>query len=91
MLDLVVLRTRCEEDTESPFFKVMLSLLDALEIQKEALQELQLGHTHNADDSHYRPLGDNYGWCDHCGTKVMLNEDIARDALTRSNERLQRE
>ena len=47
----------------------------------ETLEQLQLGHSHNEKDSNYRPLGDTYGWCSLCSTKVGLNEDIARSTL----------
>lgn len=47
----------------------------------EALKEFQIPHEHNESNSNYRPLGDNYGWCCSCQTKVGLNEDYAREVL----------
>lgn len=29
-----------------------------------------------------RVMGDSYGWCDYCHTKMCFGEDDARDALT---------
>jgi len=59
----------------------------ALEVARDALTELQLGHEHNTNEGdHYRPLGDTYGWCHICSTKVGLNEDVVREALARIKE-----
>jgi hypothetical protein len=56
-------------------------LAKKLAVAVEALNEFRLGHEHNEGDKNYRPLGDNYGYCHTCATKVGLNEDIAKDAL----------
>lgn len=56
-------------------------LFAALKRAVEALEPLQLGHEHNEICTEYRPLGNTYGWCSICQTKVGLNEDDARDAL----------
>lgn len=58
-------------------------MLEAMRVMRGALSELQLGHVHNESEPDYRPLGDTYGWCSICTTKVGLNEDIARDALAK--------
>ncbi len=61
-------------------------LLQVIELQTEALEELQLGHTHSSDNPDYRPLSDSRGWCSACSNKVGLNEDIAREALERAEK-----
>lgn len=54
-----------------------------LAIAVEALEELKLNHSHrNLDAEHMRRLGDTYGWCDFCGTKMSFDEDgVANEAL----------
>ena len=56
-------------------------LRSALDVAREALEGFQLGHLHDETEPDYRPLGDSYGWCSKCSTKVGLYEDYARDAL----------
>ena len=58
-------------------------LHEALVAAVEALEELQLGHSHKSGDEHLRLLGDNYGWCSHCQTKVSFGPGIAEEALSK--------
>jgi hypothetical protein len=51
---------------------VVLELIARLEAMETTLQEYVLGHTHHEDDKHFRPLGDTYGWCDYCSTRVGM-------------------
>ncbi len=53
---------------------------------RAALEELRISHAHNETNAEYRPLGDTYGYCHLCHTKVALNEDVARDALKEGGE-----
>jgi hypothetical protein len=62
-----------EKENEKLQYKLKLAI--------ETLEELQLNHEHNESDKNYRPLGENYGYCHTCCTKVGLNEDIVRDTL----------
>lgn len=48
-----------------------------------ALEELQLGHSHKSGDEHLRLLGDNYGWCSFCQTKVNFGHGVAEEALSK--------
>ena len=59
-----------------------------IEKLKEALEDCQIGHVHNETNDDYRPLGDSYGYCSLCHTKVGLNEDDVRDALAIDPEKL---
>jgi hypothetical protein len=56
-------------------------LIKRVETLTEVMNEFRLGHVHNETCEDYRPLGDTYGWCSICSTKVRLNEDLARDVL----------
>lgn len=57
-----------------------------LKVAMEALTELQTACTHDDDDKNYRSLGDSYGWCSACGTKVCYKENIGLDALKKIQE-----
>jgi hypothetical protein len=59
----------------------MAVLIEALDLLVEELNEHSLDHQHNETCSDYRPLGDSYGYCSLCHTKVRLNEDDVRDCL----------
>lgn len=52
-----------------------------LGIAREALEEFRLGHEHQPKLSHIREMGDTYGWCDFCQTKVHWGPGIAEEAL----------
>lgn len=59
----------------------MAELERKLKVAEEALEELRLGHKHAPDLEHTRALGDGYGWCDFCNTKVLWGDGIADEAL----------
>ena len=49
----------------------------------EALEDFQLGHTHEAEDKHIRMQADTYGWCSYCQETVVFGRDEAREALAK--------
>lgn len=57
-----------------------------LEVVMEALNELTTSCTHDEDDGNFRKLGDWYGWCSLCGTKVGYKKNIGRDAFKKIEE-----
>lgn len=52
---------------------------------REALEEFKLGHEHAPDLPHTRAMGDSYGWCDYCLTKVTWGPGIAEQALSQTH------
>lgn len=58
-------------------------LHEALVAAVEALKELQLGHVHEPLAENIRVLGDTYGWCYSCNTKVSFEPGIAEEALAK--------
>jgi hypothetical protein len=76
------------EDIESKFNEAhpaswddIHKLISTVMVLREALNELTTMCTHDEEDLNYRPLGDTYGWCSVCQTKVSYRENIGRDAL----------
>lgn len=57
-----------------------------LKIALGALEDLKLSHEHNESNADYRSLGDHYGWCSKCSTRVESDKDYARAALKEINE-----
>jgi len=45
-------------------------LVEALEVAVDCIYEMNPGCAHDETDDNYRPLGDTYGWCSRCQTKV---------------------
>ena len=60
-------------------------LIEALEEAVGALEEFRLGHEHAPGLDHTRAMGDTYGWCDHCHTKVKWGPGYAEEALANVN------
>lgn len=58
-----------------------LALVRAVEQLRGALEEFRLSHEHAPGLPHTRALGDTYGWCDDCSTKVTWGPGIAEVAL----------
>lgn len=48
---------------------------------KDALEELRLGHEHRPKLDHIREMGDTYGWCSYCSTKVTFGDGVAESCL----------
>lgn len=71
---------------EGAEFGYALSVKQAEEILVEALEEFKLGHEHKPDLPHTRAMGDTYGWCDHCSTKVSWGPGEAEQALEKWRE-----
>lgn len=47
-----------------------------------ALEEYQIKHSHAPEDKHMRIMGDSYGWCDFCSTRVdFYRPCLAGEAL----------
>lgn len=61
-------------------------LVEALIVAKDAINELQTSCTHDEEDDNYRLLGDTYGWCSTCQTKMPYKENYGRDALLKIQE-----
>lgn len=68
--------------TDSDLFKAV----EMIRVMREALDEVRLNHTHLETDEHFQKMGDSYGWCHWCHTKVGVNEDLVRDALDKVEE-----
>lgn len=69
------------------FFAASPTRQELLELVRElisTLEEFQLGHEHAPDLQHTRSLGDSYGWCDYCSTKVNWGPGYAEDALAKA-------
>ena len=63
-------------------------LANAVLILQEALEEFKLGHEHKPREPHIRIMGDFYGWCDHCQTKVNWGPGEAEQALAKVEDLL---
>lgn len=73
--------TSIEEHFKSGFDAGRADTLERIQPLIEALRELQTICTHDENDKDYRPLGDTYGYCSTCGTKVNYKENMVRDVL----------
>lgn len=51
----------------------------ALEVAVKELEQFKIGHSHAAED--LRLMGDTYGWCGVCSTKVNINECYASEGI----------
>ena len=80
----IKIRKRIYQESSSPesFIAVMKSLLDAL----DALEGFKLGHEHAPNLSHTRAMGDGYGWCDHCNTRVFWGPGEAERVIAQIEE-----
>lgn len=56
-------------------------LSNLLKIAIEALEGFRLGHEHAPGFLYTRPMGDTYGWCDHCHGRVSWGPGEAEQAL----------
>lgn len=57
-------------------------LCEAINLAEETLEDFKLGHEHAPDLPHTRAMGDTYGWCDYCSTKVSWGEGEAEKTLS---------
>lgn len=57
---------------------------EIIRVLVEALEGFRLGHAHGPDLDHTRKLGNSYGWCDHCATKVSWGPGYAEEALSKA-------
>lgn len=71
------------EDAKADYAKMLRAVVACL---REGLEQFALNHEHAPDLAHTRALGDTYGWCDYCATKVEWGSDPAREALARAKE-----
>ncbi len=69
-------------NAELEFWQVLQWHRRALEAAEEAMVNSATTCTHDDKDENYRPLGDTYGWCSACGTKVNHKENDLQDAIT---------
>lgn len=49
----------------------------------DALEDFKLGHEHAPDLPHTRAMGDTYGWCDYCSTRVSWGPGYAEQILAK--------
>jgi hypothetical protein len=88
------LKEFCENvlrDSDSDFCKVLAAiqakkLATIVLVLSGFLEELRLGHEHNQGLKNIRPMGDGYGWCDYCQTKVNYGPGLAEEALKKAND-----
>lgn len=52
-----------------------------INLLKDALEDFKLGHDHAPNLEHTRALGESYGWCDICSTRVSWGLGYAELAL----------
>jgi len=90
---------RNKEDTLNPYGKGLqvieksayTELLLEAKALREALDGFRIGHEHAPMLPHTRALGDTYGWCDFCHTKVTWGPGDAEEALARFDAYLKSE
>ena len=71
---------------ESANRETVLKLIATVRVMREALAEFQLGHEHADGLDHIRIMGNTYGWCDYCSTKVTFGPGYAEAALAKAEE-----
>lgn len=85
------IRDRLPLDATSVIDKLILDLKkqqSAIKILSGALEEFRLYHDHQPGLNHTRAMGDSYGWCDRCHTKVSWGPGEAEIALAKAQELL---
>jgi hypothetical protein len=59
-----------------------LKLAKSLRLAMEELRHHVLNHDHTDFDENFRRLGESYGYCTLCRTKVEIGSDDVRDVLS---------
>lgn len=79
----------CTHDVTCAFNAGVLAAFESEHVLAlvEALEKFKLGHEHAPDLEHIRAMGDTYGWCSICSTKVSWGSRDAEQALAKWSKR----